>query len=86
MSRVYKTKEERYSEIKPIISKLSELKMNTEYNEIKELFKIMQLYINTGENININIPFLSYNTTIKGVLNNLKNVKIWVKLEYKTLS
>ena len=34
---VYRTKEERMAEIKPILSKLSELQLNPEYEPIKKL-------------------------------------------------
>ena len=58
-----KTKEERQAEIKPIIVKLRELKLTIqEHTEIKELFIQMQLYINEGVKVELDIPFPSYGT------------------------
>ena len=76
------TKEERQAEIKPIIVKLKELKINVQsYEEIKELFTQMQRYINEGIKVEIDIPFPSYNCHIKGVLSIKRGEKVWVKLE-----
>lgn len=77
-----RTKEERQAEIKPIIIKLIELRLNIqEYIEIKELFIQMQRYINEGVNIKLDIPFPDYNCCIKGVLSINRREKVWVKLE-----
>jgi hypothetical protein len=77
-----KTKEERQAEIKPIIVKLRELKLNVqEHTEIKELFKQMQVYINQGVRIELDIPFPAYNCCIKGILSIKRGEKVWVKLE-----
>ena len=77
-----KTKEERQAEIKPIIVKLRELKLTIqEHTEIKELFIQMQLYINEGVKVELDIPFPAYNCCIKGVLSIDRREKVWVKLE-----
>ena len=77
-----RTKEERQAEIKPIIVKLRELKLTIQsHSEIKELFILMQRYINEGVNVEVNIPFPAYNCCIKGVLNIKRGEKVWVKLE-----
>jgi hypothetical protein len=77
-----RTKEERQAEIKPIIIKLRELKLTIQsHSEIKELFILMQMYINEGVNVEVNIPFPAYNCCIKGVLNIQRGEKVWVKLE-----
>ena len=77
-----KTKEERQAEIKPIIVKLRELKINVQsYEEIKELFIQMQRFINEGVNVEVDIPFPAYNCRIKGVLSIDRREKVWVKLE-----
>ena len=55
---MYRTKEQRVKEIKPIIEKLSELKIKaSEHEEIRELLTKIQVYIQQGERIEINIPF-----------------------------
>ena len=77
-----RTKEERQAEIKPILIKLRELKLTIqEHTEIKDLFKQMQLYINEGVNVELDIPFPAYNCCIKGVLSIKRGEKVWVKLE-----
>lgn len=77
----YRTKEERIHEIKPILSKLSELQLNPSYDEIKELYKKIQLYISTGDRININIPFPAIKKQIVGVLATNKREQVWVMLK-----
>jgi hypothetical protein len=75
-------KEERQAEIKPILIKLRELKLTIqEHTEIKELFKQMQLYINEGVKVELDIPFPAYNCSIKGLLSIKRGEKVWVKLE-----
>lgn len=77
-----RSKEERQAEIKPILLKLRELHLNISYEPIKDLFKQMQTYIQTGTKIELNIPFPEMNVTIKGVLAIQKREKVWVKLEH----
>jgi hypothetical protein len=77
-----RTKEERQSEIKPIIIKLRELHLHIAYEPIKELFTQMQKYIQEGIRIELNIPFPAMNVIIKGVLAIQKREKVWVKLEH----
>jgi len=77
-----RSKEERQNEIKPILLKLKELRLTVhEHPEIKELFTQIQLYIQKGINITLNIPFPTYNCWIKGILNINRREKSWVKLE-----
>ena len=77
-----RTKEERQTEIKPIIIKLRELKLTIQsHTEIKELFIQMQRYINEGVKVELDIPFPAYNCCIKGVLSIKRGEKVWVKLE-----
>jgi hypothetical protein len=77
-----RSKEERQAEIKPILLKLRELHLNISYEPVKDLFKQMQTYIQTGTKIELNIPFPEMNVTIKGVLAIQKREKVWVKLEH----
>ena len=66
---MYRTKEERILETKPIIEKLTELGLTLEQNnELKELFILIKTYIQDGERLEINIPFPSINRRIKGIL------------------
>tara|TARA_B110000967_G_C18842495_1_gene540137 strand:- start:993 stop:1286 length:294 start_codon:yes stop_codon:yes gene_type:complete len=77
---IFRTKEERKDEILIIINKLSELELTISYEPIKELFKIMQNYINEGGKISINIDFPMIDRRIKGLLADSINEQCWIKL------
>lgn len=77
----YRNKEERQAEVKPIIAKLTELRLTTDYDEIKSLFSFCKKYIDTGERIEISIPFPAIGRTIVGVLATNKREQTWVKME-----
>ena len=75
-----RSKEERMNEIKPIIQKLTELKIKaSEHTEIKELLTKIQVYIQQGERIEINIPFPIADVDIVGVLATDVKERVWVK-------
>lgn len=75
-----RTKEQRIAEIKPIIKKLSELKINaSDHPEIRELLTKIQVYIQQGERININIPFPIADVDIQGVLATDVTERVWLK-------
>ena len=77
---VYRTKEQRMAEIKPIIKKLSELKIKAcDHEEIRELLTKIQVYIQHGERIEINIPFPIADVDIEGVLATDVKERVWVK-------
>lgn len=76
----YRTKEERIKEIKPIIQKLTELKIKaSDHEEIKELMTKIQVYIHQGERLEINIPFPIADVDIVGVLATDVKERVWVK-------
>jgi len=76
----YRTKEERIKEIKPIIQKLTELKVKaSDHEEIKELMTKIQVYIHQGERLEINIPFPIADVDIIGVLATDVKERVWVK-------
>jgi hypothetical protein len=75
-----RTKEQRMTEIKPIIAKLTELKIKAaDHEEIKELLTKIQVYIQQGERIEINIPFPIADVDIVGVLATDIKERVWVK-------
>lgn len=78
---VYRTKEERLEEIKPILRKLSELQLNTKYDSVKKLYVEIQRYVQTGERIEIKIPFPEIGRKILGVLATNVREQVWVKME-----
>lgn len=76
----YRTKEQRIAEIKPIIKKLSELKIKAnEHEEIRELLTKIQVYIQQGERLEINIPFPIADVDIQGVLATDVAERVWVR-------
>jgi hypothetical protein len=76
------TQLERQTAVKPILLKLKELHLNPgAYASIKVLYQQLQIYIQQGERIELNIPFPEYNVTIKGLLATSKTERVWVKLE-----
>ena len=77
----YRSKEERQQEVKPIIAKLTELRLTTDYDEVKELFLKCKHYIDTGDRLEISIPFPAIGRTIVGVLATNKREQTWVKME-----
>ena len=76
-----KTKQERSSDIKPIIQKLSDLELNTSYPAIKRLYKEIGEYVKDGESRKINIAFPEVKRRIKGFLSDDTRKETWVKLE-----
>lgn len=79
-----RSKEQRQAEVRPIIVKLNELHLSpTQHDEIKQLFKEIQRYIQDGVRIELNIPFDAYNTTIEGVLAIRLKERVWVKFAAK---
>ena len=80
-----RTKEERRIETNVIIKSLNDLKINTGYSEVRELYKCIQAYVNDGVRQEIDIPFPAISRRIKGVLALDKKEKVWVKLEYYEL-
>jgi hypothetical protein len=76
------SKLERQLAVTPILMKLKELHLSpVAYESIKTLYQQLQIYIQQGERIELNIPFPEYNVTIKGLLDISKAEKVWVKLE-----
>lgn len=76
-----RTKEQRQSEVRIIIKKLNDLKLDIGYEPIKILFENMKKYINDGIRIDVDIPFPDISMNIKGVLEIDSKKKVWVKLE-----
>ena len=77
---ILRSKKERQSEVYIIINKLNELELTIAYDPIKELYKILQNYVNNGGKIVINIPFPMINRRIKGLLPDTINEKCWIKM------
>ena len=78
---MYKNIDERKLEVNDIITNLTSLQLTIQYEEIKELFKLMQIFIKEGNKIKVNIPFKMIERRIKGELLPGKREKSWIKLE-----
>ena len=69
----FRSEDERKNEVKHIIEQLSEFKLDTSYEPIKELYKLFKEYIKEDKRIKVNIPFPMINRRIKGILARNKN-------------
>ena len=78
---VFRTKEQRQSEVATIIKQLSEFELNMVYEPIRKLYIIFKKYINEGSREEINIPFPEINRRIKGVLAISVKEEVWVSLK-----
>ena len=78
---VQRTKEQRRNEIREILKKLSEFKLNTVYEPIQQLYTYFKEYIEKGERIEINIPFPEIQRRIKGVLAVSMREEVWINLK-----
>lgn len=76
-----RTIEERRQQVRPIINKLTELQMNISYPAIRELYKQLNQFVKTGEDMKIKISFPEFSRKIKGELTNATYKQCWVKLE-----
>ncbi len=76
-----RTIEERRQQVRPIINKLTELQMNISYPAIRELYKQLNQFVKTGEDMKIKISFPEFSRRIKGELTNATYKQCWVKLE-----
>ena len=77
----YRTHQERKEEIHNIILKLNELKLNNNYEPIKQLYNLFKLYIENGDRLLINIPFIEINKRIEGVLAINKNEEVTIRIK-----
>ena len=78
---VYRTKEQRQEEVKQILKQLSHFELTPRYEPVKELYKKFKQYIETGDRIEINIPFPMINRRIKGLLAISINEEVWIRLQ-----
>ena len=65
---VYRTKEQRQQEVREILKQLSKFELTPRYEPVKDLYKQFKQYIDTGDRIEINIPFPIADVDIVGVL------------------
>lgn len=77
---LYRNKEQRQSEVKTLLGKLSEFQLNSVYEPIKQLYQQFQDYIHNNRRIEINIPFPEIDRRITGLLALSIKEKVWLNL------
>jgi len=76
-----RTKAERQAQVKPILEKLSELKLYaSKFAAIKELMLQIQDYVKNGEAQHVNIVFPEFGRRIKGTLETNRHVESSIKM------
>lgn len=76
-----RTKAERQAQVKPILEKLSELKLYaSKFDAVKALMIQIQDYIANGEAQHVNIVFPEFGRRIKGTLETNRHVESSIKL------
>lgn len=76
-----RTKAERQAQVKPILEKLTELKLYaSKFAAVKELMVQIQEYVTNGEPQKVNIVFPEFGRRIKGTLETNRHVESSIKL------
>ena len=76
-----RTKAERQAQVKPILEKLSELKLHaSKFAAVKALMLQIQDYVKNGEAQQVNIVFPEFGRRIKGTLETNRHVESSIKL------
>ena len=76
-----RTKAERQAQVKPILEKLTELKLYaSKFAAVKELMVQIQDYVANGEPQKVNIVFPEFGRRIKGTLETNRHVESSIKL------
>ena len=76
-----RTKAERQAQVKPILEKLTELKLHvSKFAAVKELMVQIQDYVKNGEPQKVNIAFPEFGRRIKGTLETNRHVESSIKL------
>ena len=76
-----RTKAERQAQVKPILEKLTELKLHaSKFSAVKALMMQIQDYIKNGEPQQVNIVFPEFGRRIKGTLETNRHSESSIKL------
>lgn len=76
-----RTKAERQAQVKPILEKLTELKLHaSKFSAVKALMLQIQDYIKNGEAQQVNIVFPEFGRRIKGTLETNRHLESSIKL------
>ena len=77
-----RNEKERYEQVKPILTKLSELRININDENVRTFYKKMNEYVKNGETTIIKVDLPVINAKIIGVLETNIKKETLVKLEY----
>jgi hypothetical protein len=72
---------ERKGEARDVIDKLSEMRLTTQYEAVRELMGSLKRYIDDGKRIEVDIPFPEVGRRIVGVLAVDHREEVWIKME-----
>ena len=76
-----RTKAERQAQVKPILERLSELKLHaSKFAAVKALMVQIQDYVKNGEPQQVNIVFPEFGRRIKGSLETIRHIESSIKL------
>jgi hypothetical protein len=78
----YKSKEERSTEIKNLLKKLSELEITVKTPGMIEFLKQSKLFVDNGQFWDGNIPLKGLNRTLHGFLTNKRGIVCDITLKY----
>lgn len=78
----FRNEKERYEQVKPILSKLAELKINIRDDNVKLFYQKMNNYVKNGEKTEIKLDLPVINAKIIGTLEINKKKETVVKLEF----
>ena len=80
---IYRTREERQSEVKTIIKQLTEFDLNAKYQPVRDFFKLCKEYVEEDRRIEVNIPFPEINRRIQGLLAISAREECWINLKHE---
>ena len=77
----FRSKIERQESIRPVLEKLNELQLSSQYHSVKKLLIIFKDFIENGGSQNINIQFPEINKRIVGLITDNKKYENIIKLK-----
>lgn len=78
----FRNEKERYEQVKPILCKLAELRINIRDDNVKLFYQKMNNYVKNGEKTEIKLDLPVINAKIIGTLEINKKKETIVKLEF----
>lgn len=79
----FKTQDERREASKNIIKQMNDLELTIRFEPVRQLMKLLNMYIKEGRRIEVNIPWPDINRRIRGVLATGKREDTYVMLKHE---